>query len=74
MQHRVHTEHEIFGKIHSFSGVNKEIYDLIRILIHEGVSFRFTSSDLDHGVVSHITDPFYQMLVKKGRLIDPTSD
>lgn len=73
MQHHVNTRHDHFGRVHSFTGTPKEVYELIRILIHDGVGFKFLPTHTDHCVVSFISDESYRGLVERGR-INPTSD
>lgn len=73
MNHSIHDEHEVFGKVHSFSGTSKVIYDLIRILLFEGVGFRYQPTHIGLATITHITHTNYEQLIKKGRILDPTS-
>jgi len=68
MKHLINTRHDHFGRVHSFTGNPKEVYQLIRILIHDGVGFRFLPTHTEHCVVSFISDEDFQGLVKKGRI------
>jgi len=72
MKHFNHFEQNIFGEIHSFSGTAKEIYGLIRILLYEGVAFRYHPTTIDQATITHISDESYEKLVEKGRIVNPT--
>lgn len=73
MQHYLNDRHDHFGRIHSFAGEAKEVYELIKILIHDGVGFKFLPTHDGHCVVSFISEESYQGLIERGR-IHLTSD